>query len=313
MYIWILLATIMVALSFFNISPRADKENTVNEVKASLIVNRFRAEHLAMARTLECEVIRRSDNSDWRETFPVSFKKEADGSGSATIKFTSPRDSYPVTWDLPYTQYKCNLPMGYELDSPLLEVRHAIICTDKRLEDPDQTDNVAVQCQRLGHGRYQYIVSYAKIPDRWITKETVKYDDEFDVARPLPALANLLAKATSYGSVYGWTDCAERNVGGSPKVECDLRGYNARVLRIQEQEADEDEENGAEPQKVDPDRKVLGYTVINKSAPVWNIPDFADMCNSTIPCLFAYERFPTSDNAYHCYNLMEKFPKPNCE
>ena len=45
MYIWILLATIMVAFSFYNISPRADKENYINEAKTSIIVNRFKMAH----------------------------------------------------------------------------------------------------------------------------------------------------------------------------------------------------------------------------------------------------------------------------
>lgn len=289
MYIWILLATIMVALSFFNVSPRADKENAVNEVKASLIINRFRAEHLAMARTMDCEIIRRLNNTGWRD-----------------VNTENPYDKVsviPKNIALPYTRYVCNLPKGYEQNSAILNVHHMVICLNKRIEDPDQETNLPVNCSSA---KYRYMVSYATIPDRWLSKDPDDLDT-YGVARPLPLLVNLMAKATSYGCVYGWADCAE--VGTSSKVECDLRGYNARVIRMQDALSTATGTEPAEP--FDPTQVVFSFTVINKSAALWNATDFKTMCNSSKPCLVAYERFPTSDKAHHCQTLV-KLNNPNC-
>lgn len=280
MYIWILLATIMVALSFFNVSPRADKENAVNEVKASLIINRFRAEHLAMARTMDCEIIRRLNNTGWRD-----------------VDTENPYDKVsiiPKNIALPYTRYECNLPMGYEQNSAILNVHHMIICTNKKLEDPDQEGNLPQHCSSA---RYRYMVSYAAIPSRWLSKDQSDLDN-YGVSRPLPLLVSLMSKATSYGCIYGWADCSENSSG---KVECDLRGYNARVGMVYEQPSEDGQD------KIN----LLGYTVINKAAPVWNATDFKTLCNSATPCLFVYERFPTSDKAHHCQTLV-KLNNPNC-
>lgn len=288
MYIWILLATIMVALSFFNVSPRADKENAVNEVKASLIINRFRAEHLAMARTMDCEIIRRLNNTGWRN-----------------IEAQNPYDKvFPISKDiaLPYTRYKCNLPLGYEANSSILDVHHLIICLNKRLEDPDQEDNLPTDC---GTGRYRYMVSYAAIPDRWLSKDSADLD-HYGVARPLPVLVNLMAKASSYGCVYGWADCAES--GTSSKVECDLHGYSARVVRIQDSASDSTS-SGAD--SLDPTQTLFSFTVINKAAPLWNATKFKELCNSAKPCLVAYEKFGTADRAGRCRRLVAQ-TSPNC-
>lgn len=310
MYIWILLATIMVALAFFNVSPRADKENAVNEVKASLIINRFRAEHLAMARTMDCEIIRRLNNTGWRD-----------------VETENPYDMVsviPKNIALPYTRYKCNLPMGYVEDSAILNVHHMIICLKKRIEDPDQEGNLPVNCSSA---RFRYMVSYAAIPDRWLSKDP-KDLERYGVARPLPILVSLMAKASSYGCIYGWADCAE---GSGSKIECDLRGYNARVIGFKDIVSSASESSSesslelTEPSleplepsesaetvgKSNPIQKMITYTAINRSAALWNATDFKTLCNSAKPCLVAYERFPTSDKAHHCQNLI-KLENPNC-
>ncbi len=285
MYIWILLATIMVALSFFNVSPRADKENAVNEVKASLIINRFRAEHLAMARTMDCEIVRRLNNTGWRD-----------------VDTENPYDKVsiiPKNIALPYTRYECNLPLGYEQNSAILNVHHMIICLNKKIEDPNQEGNLPVNCSSA---KFRYMVSYAAIPDRWLSKDESDIEN-YGVARPLPTLVNLMAKATSYGCVYGWADCAENS--STSKVECDLRGYNARVIHAQD--AVSDSISAIE----DLTQKVFSFTTIDKAAPLWNATDFKTLCNSARPCLVAYEKFPTTDRAHHCQKLVN-LNNPNC-
>ncbi len=266
MYIWIFLATIMVALSFFNLSPRPEADNSANEVKASITVNRFRAEHLAFVRTMECEVILRCNNG-YTDLGPGWHQ----GDNSVVIDKTFMNT-------LPYTDFATNLPIGYEEDTNLLDVHHVIACTKKRLEDTEGS-NSFVQCNKYS---YKYAVSYTKIPDRWLSKDV----DATGVVKPLPALVNLISKASSAGSIYGWADCSYA-AGG---MRCILRGYSAKVSIAEQTEDDE---------------IIQKYTHISPQAIIWNTPDFLDECrDATHPCLFAYERFMTSDKGHHCKTLM---------
>ena len=99
MYIWILLATIMIGLSFFNLSPRPDKENAYTEVKASTAVTRFKLENMAMTRFMQCEVLLGlhtnnwdSDKSPFQVTMDSSFQYTVNGE-SITV---TPQDSLPI-------------------------------------------------------------------------------------------------------------------------------------------------------------------------------------------------------------------------
>ncbi|MBO6282119.1 MAG: hypothetical protein J6N49_06285 [Alphaproteobacteria bacterium] len=261
MYIWIFLATIMVALSFFNLSPRSDTDNAVNEVKASITVNRFRAEHLAFVHSMECELIMHTDNGSWKN-----------------YALTSPHDiTIENMNNLPYTDYASNLPIGYEQTTNLLDVYHVVVCTKKKLEEED--GNSFENCTSTS---YRYAISYAQIPDRWLSKDI---DQNEGIVKPLPTLVNLMAKATGAGSLYGWTDCSGQ---AGFNLQCILRGYSTRV---------------GTTEKVD-DKIVQKYTKIPSNSLIWNMPHFGEKCGTTIPCLFAYERFLTSDKGHHCKTLM---------
>lgn len=270
MYIWILLATIMVALSFFNLSPRSDVGNAVNEVKAATVVNRFRAEHIAMVRTVECEVIKNHFGSGDLYPTNTTFNLDVFKTG---VK------------NLAYTQYKCNLPFGYEREGGALNnVHHALACTTKRLED-HEGDNEVIDC---GHTSHRYLVSYVKVPDRWLSKDSS--GDSFQ--KPLPALVGLVAKSTGAGTVYGWLDCYEKE--GSK--QCHLYGYSAKIGMLTD-----DEISGGEGGEA---IKKLIYTRIDPKAPIWTKMEHFNECFSQ-PCLFAYEKLPTYDKGLHCKTLMD--------
>lgn len=91
MYIWILLATIMVALSFFNVSPRSDKDHALNEVRAATVTNRFKIEHAAMLKTMECEIIYQKNLGCWDSDSHECKDCDAD-TGSTRISATGPVD-----------------------------------------------------------------------------------------------------------------------------------------------------------------------------------------------------------------------------
>ena len=278
MYIWILLATIMVALSFFNLSPRSDVDNTVNEVKAAAVINRFRAEHMAMVHTMECEVIKRHFGSSdilYPTNLPLYLNSK--------LKSANP---------LNYTKYQCNLPVGYDRSGSGLSVHHELACTSKNLENHDG-DNAMKDC---GHTKFRYAISYAPIPARWLAKKA----DDNDVVKPLPVLVDLMARSTSAGTVYGWTDCS----GVGSNTECHLRGYSAKIGTL----IDDEFSDGISSKTI----KSVYYTEIDSKAPIWSkMTTFGTLCNQVTPCLFAYERLASVDKGHHCKMLMEA-QNPTC-
>ncbi len=177
MYIWILLATIMVAFSFYNISPRADKENYINEAKTSIIVNRFKMEHSAFTGTMRCEIVNNTSNGNWRD-------------------LCTTEDGCPIQSDVDfgYTAFAQNLPIGYSIDESVLKVNHFVYPLNKKIDETDQAVVIGSTA-----GRY-YGVSFAKIPERWVRKDEIA---------PIPMLNNFLSKNSDFGTIYGWADCED--------------------------------------------------------------------------------------------------------
>ena len=258
MYIWIFLATIMVALSFFNLSVRRDRDNAFSEIKAANVVNRFKAEHNAAARTMECEVALKLNNQNWRQT----------GSYSA-ITLTD-----DILNGIGYTSMQSNLPIGYQ-SKETFEVNHAIFCLSKRI---DMADNSFVNCNS---SNFIYVVSFSKIPENWLTKNSA----EGEKPTPLPAFKNLLAKGTSLRNPYGWTECSKSEEG---TVSCLMFGVGAKNVMY-------DEEN---------DKTLIA--MLPYESLVWQYADFADdnACAGT-PCLFSYQLMRKVDLDDHCQRLVD--------
>ena len=256
----------MVALSFFNLSPRQDKDHAVNEVKAATVVNRFKAEHMAISKYMECEIVKQTNNSGW------------DGSEGVRVSTNSPVEikysgndntTLPI---LSYTKVSCYLPKGYDYSSSL-QVKHFIYCLDGRPEEPGERHFVA--CDKT---RDRYLVSYVQIPDKWLSNEEIAGKSR----TPTPLFMGFVSKYTSSGSTYGWTDC----VDGS----CVLRGYSSRSGRYNR---DEDK------------TQIYEYTILSENSILWSEANKENNCRAH-PCLFAYSRMPVSDVADHCYKIMKK-------
>lgn len=179
MYIWILLATFMIALSFLNLSPRQDKQAVFSEVKAASHINRFRAEHVAATRTMECELLYNGN------------------------RYTS---EYYISPDLNvgYTEFTKNLPLGYDMEVYIGEVSHYAFCFNKPIGDD------AVLATNCGHSQDRYIISFVQIPARWISKEDTEINmdgSKQSVVTPIPAYTNFLAKELTGVKNTGWLWC----------------------------------------------------------------------------------------------------------
>ena len=322
MYIWILLATIMVALSFLNLSPRADKDNTINEIKAAIVVNHIKAEHYAMLKTMECEFLMNnystpSDSNDsWLgdtygtqqaiyiqacdEEKAIAFYNNQDGNwdsecGGHQFKLLNKTG-------VEYNNYYNNLPIGYSVssDSYFGEVFHAVVCLNRPveeiyvwvpLENEDGTpklneDGNQMQEKQIDNSAFSYVPCNEEGAYRYLVSFMQiphRWLSKTN-AEPLPDLLGLMSKQTGANGTYGWTDCRSGN--------CYLRGYSAKVgvLEINENTKQ------ASPK----------YTSISTSASIWSDNKFSSTCkNSGTPCLLAYDKFPTVDRGGHCKKLFE--------
>lgn len=273
MYIWIFLATVMVALSFLNLSQRPDKDNTLSEIKAASVVNKFKAEHTAMVKTMECEIILHRNTNSWYSSSVPYSPTGLNFSGDGAV-------------DLDYTSYTDNLPIGYE--SGGLEVKHYMYCFKEQVET--STSNELVSCLDTNYD-YVYAVSYVQIPVAWLSKG--------EEGTPLPTLINLLSKSTAstsgtiYGvgttTVYGWTEC---DGGSEEHLRCKLLGNNARVGLVNNSKS----KTG----------QYLTYDILDEDSMMWkNNADFATECAAAnTPCLFAYDHIRRIDNGNHCQKLV---------
>ncbi|MBP5352979.1 MAG: hypothetical protein J6Y91_04365 [Alphaproteobacteria bacterium] len=266
MYIWILLATIMVALSFMNISPRPDKDNAVNEVRAASVINRFRAEHTAMLRTIECEAILGIDTK----------KDPTDGSGGWTSN--SENSAVEITkdpngdYDLGYIKYSESLPVGYDLTNTAVNVKHYVFCVNGNLEKE------GIGYANCLHTGRRYFVSVMPVPNKWRAKTT----NENGNIMPLPLFSNFMTDEGFSGMSYGWTEC-----NGNAMPECLLHGRSA-ALRTSEMDA-----AGVYQRK---------YIVLPKNSIVWQVGGIKDVCNKKdTPCLMVYTRIIGHDKGGYCY------------
>ena len=316
MYIWILLATIMVALSFFNLSPRADKEHALNEIRAATVVNRFKAEHVAMQKTMQCEIVKNRNNgwdnytgntSDCEQVIEMPDPSVEPGMDMETQQnvYATNRQSAcgPVEVkhdiDLGYLSFADNLPVGYEENSSIVQSYHYIYCLDRPVENSTKPRYIPCNKVNTVSTNYtRYMVSFARIPDRWIAHDNAAGEQP----TPVPMFATFLAKSTSSGSIYGWTDCKNG--------KCVLRGMSNKAgsmyYKDENFERTTKNEEGEDVTTTHSYKKqFFEYTILPDNAIFWDNKKFKEVCiESKYPCLLVYEKMAVSDPGKHCAHLM---------
>ena len=266
MYIWILLATIMIALSFFNLSPRADKEGVFTEVKALSLISRFKIEHTAFSRVVECKLLN-STTSD-----------------GATGKFNPENGVDKYIWE------NEALPIGYERGTDLSTIVHYHYCL---VDDVELGGSPALATNCLNSSEtpvHRYAVTFAKIPDRWLSK------DNGDI---IPVLNNALSKQYVKGSILGISTCAVN--GENTGIEsCTFQGTASYIKNLKDSE---DQQTEAEPRK--------GFLSFDGSSGFYRAlfanSDFKNDCGGS--CFFAIHKLSNKDVDKHCETLYKDYQK----
>lgn len=239
-----------------------------------------------------------------------------------------------------YNHFMKHVPHGYVTDrgrSVFPEgIYHFVYCLDEVAERATALNYIRCDMKRDANydgshttektlsSRTRYLVSFAPIPDKWLSKKD---------RSPLPILVNMLAKDSNSDTVFGWTIC-----DGQETPKCKLYGLNARHGNIRKKEdsrrakgdqkgvsvgirtfekvqkrddqgnlvLDEYGNPVYETERQTQSDYVLEYEKLPDDSVFWSTDEFKSKCKST-PCMFAYERIPATDIAYHCYNLMVGF------
>ncbi len=327
MYIWILLATIMVALSFFNTSPREDKADVYQAVRATTLVNKFRSHHLAYFRTVECEYIYDAQNIE--ENTPHNQEYHTGHSvRNDLLRTFPPRDEYPDDYydtdiELGYTSLSKNLPIGF-LNDGYTPIYHRVYCFDNLIVDQGMESET--NCK---DAKYRYVVSYQQIsPDGAFgtsgdekklcphSNDEKKECEHQPIYAPTPEFLTYMGKELAGVKNMGWMWCdlyiedEDQAQLEDYRESCHLAGRNASFLVPKSDwgidVSDEDLISG------EVSINDWQYTYEKFKFPSVIIKDLLHVCTGRTPCLFTYSALDTTDKNFHCKNLMKayKFEPP---
>ena len=269
MYIWILLATIMIALSFFNLSPRADKEGVFTEVKALSLISRFKIEHTAFSRVVECKLL------------------NSTASDGATGKFNPKNGIDKYIWE------NEALPIGYERGTDLSSIVHYHYCL---VDDVELGGSPALATNCLNSSEtpvHRYAVTFFKVPNRWLSKDI---EDSGDT---IPVLNNALSKQYVKGSILGIATCALNNEETAVQ-SCTFQGTASYMKNLKNSE-DKTTEAGPRKGFLSFDGTSGFYRELFANS------DFKTECGGS--CFFAIHKLSNKDVDKHCETLYKDYQK----
>lgn len=189
MYLWVLIATFMVALLSYNLSVRPDADRAYMETKAQTIVAKFKAQHNAFRLYIDSLKIKQDEE---RET--VDYVSDLGyNNGKLIYHHEEVSDS-----DLSASDVAKYQPFGYH---PQSDVYSKVYCMVER-DDEIQT------CEEYYHDDTccafpevtVYVVSWQSLPSRWVNKS----DD--DVYIPTSDMMSVISKIDGFGDRFGYAD-----------------------------------------------------------------------------------------------------------
>jgi hypothetical protein len=191
MYLWVIIATFITILYSFNISVRADLDRVHAETKAGVVVTKFFAQHNAVKDYL---------NSQATDKIGQSTVPYYPGDG---CNITIEKDKGNTELKTLVTDY---LPVGYAEDT---EITTKVFCLENGDPEADQcvsgVDGSCCSDEYTGI----YVVSFRKIPSRWINKVT---------KMPNADVLGYMAKARGFGKSFGYTDKIDTDSDGTPEL-----------------------------------------------------------------------------------------------
>ena len=210
MYLWVVLATFMVALLSFNLSIRPDADRSLMETKAQTVLTKFRAQHYAFVHFIASKRLtltqQYSDNPSI-QTADVGYMSTL-GYNDGHLLYTTngksePRDEFRGMRTTDLQKY---LPFGFQTDSKIFS---KVYCFRPNQNQYDADANFATICEEDteisnpierntccgAHGIKVFVISWQEMPSRWINHNT---------QRPVSDMMAVITKADGYGSSIGY-------------------------------------------------------------------------------------------------------------
>jgi len=278
MYLWVLLATFMVALLSFNLSIRPDSDRALMETKAQTIITKFRVQHYGFAHYIASKKLTKAQLSSQD---PLVKKDSVDyaskvGYNDGNVLGVPSELNEAITSELVNTQdIQKYLPYGFQTDATIYS---KVFCFKPQTFESDE--NYDTVCENdisipfdlrktccAASGTDVLVISWQKMPPRWISHTTQK---------PLSDMMSAMTKSEGYGSTIGFVTNVDDASG--PVVSGGM--YRTPIAQI------------------DSEGKPTGkYTYELKYRPIYNIliedDDFKDCVNENKiknPCLIAINK-----------------------
>jgi hypothetical protein len=221
-------------------------------------------ENLAVTRYLQCDTILRLHTNNWDASYPPYF---------VDIKQADPFDFKNAYEEVNYPSLQEVLPIGYKANDTALSAKHYVYCMDRQLEAAGA--QILDKC-RFGSVQYPtYIISFAQIPDRWLSKDGSN--------TPLPAFVQFLSDKAHFGGIAGYTEC-------DADYTCKLKGGGARHIVANIDDATKISEG-------------VSVNLIDRDSIVWRNTEFRNLCGQNKPCMFMYRMMPTTDEKSYCRKI----------
>lgn len=203
MYIWVVLATFILALYSFNLSHRSDMKAIYAEPQAEAIVGKVAMMHEAAGEYL-------------KEHTPIE-------TGLANVNY--------FQGELTMDDLEYNLPYGFGRDTGVTEVKSLVYCLDSTKED---LSSLAFGCSAQNGSNccaddnsVNFLVTFGCVPHRW--KNLRNSRPKIEIHK---ALTNLFASGAQIGYTEFLSDDdyeSDRNVYGS---DLGIRSGNQKIFSI---------------------------------------------------------------------------------
>ncbi len=201
MYLWVVLATFIVALSSFNLSVRSDMDRIFAETRAGVVLAKFRALHNGVKDYFNSQAPSKT-GQDYVTYYPgdgVNVTTQGE-TGEGTLTIDDIRDYLPVGYARAGDQLEdvANITGGGEIVSKVFCFEEGD--TTKQCVSGGDGSCCSNDCLEDGVCSGIYVVSFTQMPSRWINKETLNPNADMRMA---------VAKIRGYGSTFGYTETVD--------------------------------------------------------------------------------------------------------
>ncbi len=211
MYLWVILATFIVALYSYNLPVRSDLDRLYAETKASVVITKFRALHNGVKDYFNSQAPSKTGQT-YVTYYPgdgVNISAESTGTQDGTIIQAQ---------ELSADDIRKYLPVGYASSSSSIEdmatingggeIVSKVFCFENgdTTQQCVSTENSHSCCSNSCSEDTCtgiYVVSFSQMPSRWINKITLNPNADMKTA---------IAKVRGYGETFGYTDTIENKL-----------------------------------------------------------------------------------------------------